>query len=336
MSYITGAKGIVRAFHTALDSAPLDGITQALSDHCSSNYRWRGYHPFNELTGPAQVADTFWRPLRRSLTHMQRREDIFFAGVNSLAEDSSVWVVSMGHLMGLFDEPWLEIVPTRKITSLRYCEFSRVDQGQIIESAMYFDIPHLMIQAGLAPFPGQTGAHLVQPGPQPHNGLLLDPQNPNEGRRTLDLINRMISDLGQWNSGLSLRDELAQTWAEDMLWWGPAGIGATYTIDRYMEQHSAPFRAGFAERSKTQHVCRLAEGHFGGFFGWPNFTARPTGGFMGYPGGSEAGEFRVIDIYRRDHDKLAENWVFIDLPHFWKSQGYDILGSALGMAPSRQ
>ena len=27
----------------------------------------------------------------------------------------------------------------------------------------------------------------------------------------------------------------------------------------------------------------LAEGHFGGFFGWPNLTLTPTGGFMGMP-----------------------------------------------------
>ena len=33
----------------------------------------------------------------------------------------------------------------------------------------------------------------------------------------------------------------------------------------------------------------------------------------------------VVDIFRRDGDKLAENWVFIDLLHFWKQQGLDIL-----------
>jgi hypothetical protein len=33
----------------------------------------------------------------------------------------------------------------------------------------------------------------------------------------------------------------------------------------------------------------------------------------------------VIDIYRRDGDKLEENWIFIDLLHFWKMQGIDIL-----------
>jgi len=37
------------------------------------------------------------------------------------------------------------------------------------------------------------------------------------------------------------------------------------------------------------------------------------------------GEFRVIDIYRREGDKLKENWIFIDLLHFFKQQGVDIL-----------
>ena len=36
-------------------------------------------------------------------------------------------------------------------------------------------------------------------------------------------------------------------------------------------------------------------------------------------------EMRVVDIYRRDGDKLAENWVFIDLLHFLNMQGHDIL-----------
>ena len=30
-----------------------------------------------------------------------------------------------------------------------------------------------------------------------------------------------------------------------MIWWGPAGIGATYTIERYAKQHAGPFRAAF-------------------------------------------------------------------------------------------
>ena len=321
-------KSTIRAFYDALDAPDAD-ISAVMSRFCADDLTWRGFHPFNEMQGPDAVAHRFWKPLRNSLTRMQRRVDIFFASKNHL-EVGGVWVCSMGHLVGLFDHPWLGIRPTGKMAFLRYCAFHRVQDDKIVETAMYFDIPHLMVQVGLQPFPEQTAAQLVQPGPLTHDGLLYGAQPAEEGVKTLDVIEAMARDLGQWDSGLPLEEELARTWHDDMLWWGPTGIGATYTIERYAKQHSGPFRAGFAERSKTKHICRIAEGHYGGFFGWPNFTARPTGGFMGMPATEKAGEFRVIDIYRRAGDKLAENWIFIDLLHFWKQQGVDILQRTTG------
>jgi len=327
----TSQKELVRGFYAALEAADPGESADVLARFCTPDLLWRGMHPFGILTGPDAVAEAFWDPLKSALARMQRRMDIFMAGRNSLDEGGAVWVSSMGHLMGLFDAPWLGIRPTRKIAMQRYAAFHRVENGQIAETAMFFDIPALMMQAGLQPFPVQTGAQLIQPGPLPHDALMFGAQNPEEGARTLATINAMISDLGQWKLGLPLEEELARTWHDDMIWWGPAGIGATYTIERYAKQHSGPFRAGFAERTGTGHICRFAEGHYGGFFGWPNFTARPTGGFMGMPATGQPGEFRVVDIYRRKGDKLAENWVFIDLLHFWKTQGVDILARTVGV-----
>lgn len=324
-------KRIVRAFYQALDAADLQKIPDVMREHCADDLLWRGFHPFDEIHGPADVGRRFWQPLRNSLSRLQRRQDVFMAGENMFDDTGAVWVCSMGHLMGLFDRPWLNIRPTGKLAFLRYCAFHRVAQGRIAETAMYFDLPHLMVQTGLNPFPPQTAAHLVQPGPLAHDGLMFDEQPAEAGRETLELINSMVSDLGQWDSGMTLEQELARCWADDMIWWGPEGIGATYTIERYARQHSAPFRAAFTERSKTRHICRMAEGKFGGFFGWPNFTAVPKGGFMGMPATGKPGEFRVIDIYRREGDKLVENWVFIDLLHFWKQQGVDILARITGI-----
>ncbi|MGS4947100.1 ester cyclase [Meridianimarinicoccus sp. RP-17] len=337
MTDLQYAKQIVRALHEALDTCRGIDLARELAARTGPAYLWRGYHPFGELHGAETVAARFWLPLHDALRHMRRREDIFFAGTNRLAGDDGVWVVSMGHLMGLFDAPWLGLRPTGKLTFLRYASFDRVADGIVTDTAMFFDLPHMMAQAGQPAFAAQTGAHLVQPGPAGHDGRLLDPQPPAEGDATMDLIARMIADLGQWRSGLPLEDELARTWAPDMLWWGPEGIGATYTIARYAAQHARPFRSSFADRSSTSHVARVAEGLFGGFFGWPNFTARPTGGFMGMPGTGRSGEFRVIDIYRRNGDRLAENWVFIDLLHFWAGQGVDLLARVTdGAAPSVQ
>jgi predicted ester cyclase len=318
-------KEVVLGFYKALENAAPNASSAVFEHYCSPNWLWRGVHPFDVQTGPDAVDTIFWSGLTHAFSSLQRRMDVFMAGKNSLSDEKEIWVTSMGHFMGLFDNPWLGINPTRKLVMLRYAEFNRVEAGKIVETALFLDIPALMMQVGLQPFPDQTAAQFVQPGPLPHDAIMTTPQPANEGTKTLAAINEMISDLGQWKLGLPLEEELARSWHCDMVWWGPAGIGATYTIERYAKQHSGPFRAGFTDRSATGHICRFAEGHYGGFFGWPNFTAKPTGGFLGMPASDKAGEFRVVDIYRRRDDKLIENWVFIDLLHYLKSQGLDVL-----------
>ena len=323
-------KAVVRDLYAAMQGADGATIGGILAAHTAPDWHWRGMHPFYERRGAADVAAAFWGPLLTSLSRLQRREDIFFAGDNTVGE--GVWVVSMGHLMGLFDAPWLGIVETRKMVFLRYCEFNRVVDGKISETMLHVDIPHLMVQAGQNPFPPQTAAQLVQPGPMTHDGLLFEAQKAEEGAATLNAIEAMITDIGTWQGKLPLEQELARTWHDDMIWWGPTGIGATYTIERYAKQHSGPFRAAFYDRSGTGHVARLAEGQFGGFFGWPNFTAKQRGGFMGMPESTKDCEFRVIDIYRRDGDKLAENWIFIDMLYWLMQQGDDVLARMAGIA----
>ena len=69
----------------------------------------------------------------------------------------------------------------------------------------------------------------------------------------------------------------------------------------------------------------MAEVNFGGFFGWANLSMQPSGGFLGMPATSKRVDMRVVDIYRRDGDKLAENWIFIDLLHFLSMQGLNVL-----------
>lgn len=328
MAGLQAEKDLVRACHAALDTAAPGAAAGTLARFVADDWLWRGFHPFNEQTGAEAVGSEFWTPLKTALKHLQRRPDIFMAGRNEIDGFASTWVVEMGHLMGLFDEPWLGIRPTRKMAFLRYCTFNRAEAGRITETAMFFDIPHLMAQAGQNPFPPQTAAHLVQPGPMPHDGLMYGPQDPAEGERTLAAINRMMGDLAGWKnvSQAPLVEELRRSWSEDMIWWGPAGIGATYTIRRYAEQHSGPFRTAFRDRKFNGHLCRLAEGAYGGFFGWPNLTLTHAGGFMGLPAGDRPADMRVIDIYRRAGDKLAENWVFIDLLHWMRMQGLDVLG----------
>ncbi|MEL6683436.1 MAG: nuclear transport factor 2 family protein [Pseudomonadota bacterium] len=323
-------KAVVRAHYAALARATPGNVATALSEHTSLDWHWRGMHPFYEQTGAQAVADSFWAPFLAAMAPVQRRQDMFIAGRNEIDGFQSVWVISMGHLMGLFDAPFLGIKPNRRIAMLRYAEFNKVADGKIVETALFCDLLHLMRQAGQYPLPPQTGMHLIQPGPATHDGLLFEDATPTEGEKTLALVNRMIGDINTHQKYDTPQQELSQTWHDNFIWWGPEGIGATYTIDRYVEQHQRPFRTQIKDRVYNGHICRLAEGNFGGFFGWANLTVTNAGGYLGMPAGDPA-EMRVVDLYRRDGEKLAENWIFIDILHFLAMQGNDVLGRMKGL-----
>ncbi len=320
-------KQLILNYYNDIGNSKIEEIPKVLSNYCSEDLLWRGFHPFNEIIGLDNLYLQFWVPFKKSFFNSQRRMDIFLAGYNKISGNEGVWVVSMGHLMSLFDNPWIGIKDTKKIAILRYCEFSKIQNGKITEVAMFFDIPHLMLQAGIKPFPSETGISLVQPGPLTHDGLMFNEQDPNVGNKTLEIIENMINDVKVWTSTsrASLIDELKKSWNDNMVWWGPTGIGSTYTIERYADQHAGPFRDSFKDRKFNGHLCRVSEGNYGGFFGWPNLTLTPIKKFMGIKTTPKSSEMRVIDMYRREGKKLTENWVFIDLLHFLKILGIDIL-----------
>jgi hypothetical protein len=324
MSDFQESKSLILNYYKELDAAGSDDIKDVVRRYTAPDYHWRGMHPFYEQHSADAVADIFWKPFRQSFTSVQRRQDVFMAGLNDVDGFQTEWVCSMGHLMGLFDQDWLGIPSSGKMGFLRYVEFNRISEGKISETALFCDIISVMQQAGLNPLPLQTGAAFITPGPRTHDGLLFDQQDSATGNKTLALINQMITDLTTSYMN-SPEEELARTWHDDMIWFGPAGIGATYTRKRYCKQHQGPFRQCLEDIVFNGHVCRFAEGHYGGFFGWANLSMKAGGNFMGLPASDRPTEMRVVDIYRREGEKLAENWIFIDLLHFLSLQGLDVL-----------
>ncbi|MEH6587945.1 MAG: ester cyclase [Halioglobus sp.] len=325
MSEFQQSKALVLDYHQALDSAKNHDIAAVLDSHVTQDYLWRGMHPFYEQQGASSVAEVFWKPFRESFSRVQRRPDVFMAGLNDADGFQSEWVCSMGHLLGLFDKDWLGIPSSGKMAFLRYCEFNRVQNGKIAETALFVDILGIMQQVGLNPLPLQTGAALITPGPMTHDGLLFDAQPAHEGDKTLALVNRMADELTSSDMH-SETGELSNTWHDDMLWFGPAGIGAAYTQERYERQHQGPFSDGLQDIVFNGHVSRIAEGNYAGWFGWANLDMKASGGFLGMPASDRETEMRVVDIYRRDGEKLAENWIFIDILHYLHKQNLDVLG----------
>ncbi|MCH4888245.1 nuclear transport factor 2 family protein [Acidaminobacter sp. JC074] len=324
MGKYKSAKDLVRSYFDALEAANGQNLESVLSEYMSEDYDWRGVYPFREQKGHENVLENFWYPLTKAVKHMQRRQDIFIGGTNEISGET--WVMSMGHFMGLFDEEWLGIRPTGKMISLRYAEFSCVENGKITRTGLFIDIIGFMIQAGANPLPPSTGQYFVYPGPRNHDGLLFEDAPEEEGVKTLALVNKMVDDLSALNDSGAMGcppEVLERTWQKNMIWYGPGGIGASYTIPRYQLQHQLPFRNNLKDKKFNGHVCRFAEGNFACFFGWPNLSNTPIGGFLGLPGGIHA-DMQVVDVYCRVDDKLSENWVLIDIPFWLKQQGLDV------------
>ena len=326
---------LVLGFHRELDRCPDSGIQRLLERYYSEDHRFYGVYPWDELQGPRAITAHLWEPLRRSWKFLRRKDEILFAGTSEV--DGTDWAVRMGYLHGLLDADWLGIPATGKLTYLRYAEFNCIENGRISRSAFFCDILAVMQQAEVFPLPWQAGAAILTPGPRTGDGLLSGAAKPSEAAATLELMGRMVNDLDELNRTGNDRcppEVLRRTWREDMMWHGPAGIGSICSIERYQQQHQHPFREGLADKVFNGHVARFAEGSYGGFFGWPNLTHSPRGGYLGLPPCDRRIDMRVVDIYRRAGDKLAENWVLIDLPHWLRQQGIEVLAPQAGPARS--
>lgn len=320
-------KNLIREYFEEFENSSIENLENIFEKYMVKNYNWKGVYPFRELTNKKEVLEKFWKPLKTSLKHLQRRQDIFIVGNNEINLDE-VWIMSMGHFMGLFDEEWLGIRPTGKMINLRYAEFNCIENNKIVKTGIFIDIIGFMQQAGIDPMPPQTGSYFIYPGPRNHNGLLFEDAPEIEGIKTLDLLNKMINDLSALNDSGAMGcppEVLEKTWSKNMIWYGPAGIGASYTIPRYQLQHQLPFRNNLKDKKFNGHICRFAEGDFACFFGWPNLSNTPIGGFLGMPGGEIRADMQVVDVYCRKDNKLMENWVLIDIPFWLKQQGVDIV-----------
>ena len=110
MNNLQKEKTVVLNFLKDIDNSPKENLQEVISNHTSDDFKMLCTHPFNELSGSSDIANNLWSPIKDSFTPVQRRLDIFYAGVNSLNENNDVWISSMGHLMGVFNKEffWFE------------------------------------------------------------------------------------------------------------------------------------------------------------------------------------------------------------------------------------
>jgi predicted ester cyclase len=316
----TDNKALVHDFSTSIRAATPESIDGLLREHYADDVSWYGPDPINDLQGLAAVSEEFWTPLLRAFPDLEKNDYALFAGEFEGAE----WVCATGNLVGTFENEWLDVPATGHATWLRYGEFHRLENGRIVETRLIIDLLDVLQQAGYQFFPA-LAPEVVIPGPTTHDGVLLDDQAAHESERTLRLVEDMLENLHVYEERGLYGIDLQRYWHEDFMWYGPAGIGTTRGIDGFREFHQGPFLEAFPDREGGNHVARFAEGNYCASTGWPSLTATHTGdGWLGLPATDESVEMRVMDVWRREGDLLAENWVFIDMVDLLGQLGVDV------------
>lgn len=310
-----------RAFREAIGGrAPgeaLDALARLLAPRAQVN----AYRPVDLCDGAGEAAEKLFHPLREALPDLERRDDIVLAG----GFRGSDFIAATGHYAATFDRPLFGIPPTRGLVFLRYGEVHRVEAGAIVESFLHLDLVDLMRQAGVSPLPPSLGAEAIFPAPLGQAGLSIDAADAAESARSLALVEAMISGgLARYDRSSLASMGMERFWTTTMGWYGPSGIGATRGVAGFQAHHQRPFLAAFPDRVGGNHKARFGDGTFTVSTGWPSVTATFAGEWLGCPPSGERITMRVMDVWRREGDRLAENWVFIDIPDVMAQAGVDL------------
>jgi len=103
--------------------------------------------PINEIKGSEELIKKFFLPMLYAFPDFYRRTDILFGGIINEEE----WVTGSGHYVGTFAKDWMGIPANNKLTYLRYGEFHRMQNGQAVETYLFFDLIDLLRQIGKWP-----------------------------------------------------------------------------------------------------------------------------------------------------------------------------------------
>lgn len=293
-----------------------------LRRYFSEGLRWHGCAPFDTQTGTDALWQVYWRTLHGSFSHLRRRIDLFLGGE---CEGQS-WVSSAGYIIGQFDEDWLGIPASGRETFIRYGEFYQVENSRIVRVYLLHDLLDVMRQAGCYPLPPSLGLFGFVPPPRTADGILRGLQPPAESELTFKLAYDMLfCGLNEFDRAGKQSMGMRRFWHEDMHWYGPAGIGTTRSLTEFEDYHQLPWLRAFPDRAVVWESPMFGDGRYAATAGWREVIATHTGEYLGQPPTHKRIEFRVMDWWRREGERLIENWVLIDMIDLFRQFGRDLL-----------
>lgn len=302
------------------------GLTKVFKKYLSKDVVLNVSNPFNGMKGINSYEKDFWQPLLKSFPDLEIQPYIVIGGEYNGRECVSF----TGNFIGTWKKDWLGIPATNQPTWLRFGGQYIFEKGKITEAYYFLDMLDIFRQAGFNFFPNK-GIEMIVPAPMTGDGIVDYPTEASESKKSCDLTNAMIDGLLEYD-GESL-DSMAQErfWdVENMMWYGPAGIGTTKGLKGFQDNHQIPFleafpNRGVLEESEMANYSNIGDGNYTCHFGFPVMNGKHTGnGWLGLKASDNDFTIRVMDFWRREGDKLKENWVIIDMLDLLEQFGVDV------------
>ncbi len=310
--------GALRAALYDVDAAALRGqLGEIFARDCLVQLA----HPLETLDGVAGLYEAAYAPMLAAVPDLERRDFIVMAG----EANGDNWVGCCGHYMGVFERPWLDIPPTRHLMAMRYHEFFRLEDGQVVEMQALWDIPQVMQQAGAWPMLPSLAPDWVVPGPATEDGIITGPYDEAKSRASRDWVTAMLQSLQRSPEGVEAM-ALDRYWHPQMMWYGPAGIGSMRRIAGFRNWHQIPFLKAMPDRSVFRDKgIMFGDGEYVAFTGWPGMSMTISGdGWLGIAPSTQAITMRSLDFWRCEKGLIRENWVLVDLLHVYAQLGVDV------------
>ena len=293
-------------------------------------------HPLGDVPGN-ELFDEVFAPLATALPDVERRDVICLAGPD---QHGAEWVGCAGHYVGRFMTPYLGIPPTGHIAHIRFHEFFRFCGGQVTEIQAIWDLPEVMMQAGVWPMGPSLGREWHVPAPASQDGLQPPSTRPEEASASVQHVVDMLTAMQRFPSeGGAEVMELDKFWHPKFNWYGPSGIGSTRGADGFRNGHQTPFLNAMPDRGKYPDQTDphfFAEGAYVAVTGWPDMAQTLSGdGWLGIAPTGKKITLRSLDFWRLEDGLIRENWVLVDLLDMWAQIGVDVMGRMRQLASAR-
>ena len=319
-------KALLGPLRVSLRSRDKNAIRAALSRVFAPDARIRLGHPLGDMKGPGALWDQGYSPLLDAMPDMERIDFIVMAGPRWGQGKKGNWVGLGGNFVGTFAAPWLNIPATGCPVFMRYHEYLRVEDGQVVEMEGLWDIPQLMIQAGAWPMPDQRGVEWMCPGPSTGMGVITAPFEAAKADASVQAVWDMLHDLKKGDAQTPDRG-LGGYWHPNAPWYGPAGIGSARGHKGIRDVVLKAFRRGLSDNTRhLEYGVFFGDHDFVAFTGWPSGTATHSGdGFLGLAPTGVRFTRRSLDFWRVEDGIIRENWVLVDMLDLYRQLGVDVL-----------